>query len=123
MMRPIDKWINACWLKYKGTNMSKDSLTEEQLVERAAEKLKKEAEVQKKLDEDMAKFKAFRDIGDRFTYLDVDMIVVWYGISYIGRRSVQLVAEYVSGDTEFKTATFNIDKLPILIKENNRKKK
>jgi len=69
---------------------------------------------------DIQAFKDFRDIGDRFTYLGIDMIVTDYYLKFsdVRLRVATLQADYVNKEGSIANIFFSIHELPGLIKEN-----
>lgn len=59
--------------------------------------------------ERIEEWKSFKDIGDRFQYLGVEMLVV--------KILCELTARYVDNNGILQTIIFEIHELPILIKE------
>jgi len=68
------------------------------------------------------KFKSFRDIGQKFNYLGIEMIVVshskWLPTISTAERIPCLVAEYVGLKKEIVSVYFHLAVLPVLLAEN-----
>ena len=72
--------------------------------------------------------KAFRDIGEHFTHLGVDLIVIGHYTSSFGSNphdleiyySPRLKCEYVDKNGVLREVAFGLSKLPALIAENTQ---
>ena len=67
--------------------------------------------IKKKLENEQAELKKFRKIGEHFTYLGIDMIVVGYSQKcfsshYTMTEKSAIVVEYLDKNLEILTATF-----------------
>lgn len=79
-------------------------------------------ERKRKFDDEVAKLKSFRDIGEKFNYLGAKMIVVAHfrrGVDPEGTYQEPILkCDYINNLGEIKDAYFSTDELPTLIKEN-----
>lgn len=76
----------------------------------------------KTLSEQIEELKLFRDIGEKFNYLGIEMIVTGHvRMTVAGQGTFPILsANYVSNDGIVQNIEFTIDRLPVLIAENTQ---